>query len=1360
MPSYNIAVNQIDTDNEFFVWGCGQDLRRFNGSSWEYYDYTNSAVPSSSPYYLDTRSISIDPEDKVWCGVAQGPTAGLNEVAVFYIDSNDVYEGQSWNFSDLGTFNQAQEISHIYAGPFGDDILAFSTPLNGIGGTGASGYVSSEITGVTGGRLFYYLKETDEWKETVPGYTWPHIYDIRAKGYDGKDYFYYVGTSEGLFAIPQGTLEYSTLIGGENYIERASVYNTKTSGIISDYIYSLDLDEDGNLWIGTDLGLSFFDGYQFWNYPVSTGPITKVVARPNGHVFYASGDGELSQGTGIWHFNGVTHTQFNTSNSSLPDNDVLDIKLVNRNITQSGITVYENSLWVLSVNEISAFNYDIPHVYGSSKYEGATGWNFTYFTATGGTSAPLPKVDKYTWLYPDWRVYQDEYLALKFPGLDPRNLFLTTELKAIADGRAGKQAYWDNWPVASYEQSLIVESITGPDWNSAISVVQQSSAGVTGYVNITSSTSITTNDGIKYYIGGYITGDLVVSFGYYNDSSLATLSQLNPTIGGSTDVSVDDYSSLDTGKIGFIVSYNEKGNVDSILPFRGYKTEIQDLAPSPDGDFIIATGVFDRFIESGPYVWDSKEGEVVLRGGPTGAPSGVTTGNVPGLTSGSYPWIYQTAMIVSEDWNYLPGDFGQTSTRFDLGFNGSSEWENIYQIYVNYDSSTSNVSSDMDQVVTANSIILDYGASSALAIYRVNSISTLPNNPTGLLFNVTYSDFQVPGATSGSFSQASGDTFNIQFYDSSIYSYPLVKSLSGRSLVWNSNDYISNSIFVAKIGSDLGNTFTFTDLAATGDYNRNIRSSYRGLSFRNFPGKYFLDSALGDIKGSKVDVTNYYVNLGLASTPYFTPSSSTADLSTLKNEWTRTNDYSSAPSLILGSTTDISQNWTYDSILSYVRLSVDDLELISASTSQSIYPGTGPTSADRMIKSVKSLDDDNSTLVTGVSNRNFNFGGIGITGTVDVYTPFYEIISGSGTGVTGGFISGITGSDLYPVAAKDSGSYYITSVFGTAGTYFGNDFSSGLTSGTNFLTARITDQGTTLSSFNNYIDLNPSGISLENSWLLSNENYFIDYRETTGATSYSVGLLKTNRLNKNLDSKTIDITEINSTNSNVSLSSTVDSKGNILLSGFNYGTTGSGFISPDPNEGFTFLSSQYVPELGINLGNIISRSGSGAWTWCDVHSTDRGMQVPLLSTVVFSNYASNIYGKQNNKWILSNSLTGEVILDLKSTPYFIFTFSEVGNYTIYNQVEDSFGNVYATTKPGFIEVVNHKVKRPEDTNPDYVDSFDYGQPEPFAGRDTQVRKLSKDLAEEQKKIMDQTPPPPIGTGLSIPNNPDATFRED
>ena len=169
MPNTTLYINQISLDNEFYVWASGQDLRRFNGSSWDYYNSSNSAVPSTSPYYLDTRSISIDPEEKAWVGVAQGLTAGFNEIAVFWVNTNNVTEGGNWKFSDLGSFTQPQEVSTIYACPFGDDILAFATPLNGVGGTaGVTGY--TRIKGATGGRLFCYLKQIDEWQETIPGY--------------------------------------------------------------------------------------------------------------------------------------------------------------------------------------------------------------------------------------------------------------------------------------------------------------------------------------------------------------------------------------------------------------------------------------------------------------------------------------------------------------------------------------------------------------------------------------------------------------------------------------------------------------------------------------------------------------------------------------------------------------------------------------------------------------------------------------------------------------------------------------------------------------------------------------------------------------------------------------------------------------------------------------------------------------------------------------------------------------------------------------------------------------------------------------------------------------------------------------
>jgi len=149
-----------------------------------------------------------------------------------------------------------------------------------------------------------------------------------------------------------------------------------------------------------------------------------------------------------------------------------------------------------------------------------------------------------------------------------------------------------------------------------------------------------------------------------------------------------------------------------------------------------------------------------------------------------------------------------------------------------------------------------------------------------------------------------------------------------------------------------------------------------------------------------------------------------------------------------------------------------------------------------------------------------------------------------------------------------------------------------------------------------------------------------------------------------------------------------------------------------------------------------------------------------MSTVIFNNYSSNIYGKKNNKWSLLDSVTGEDLLTVKETPYFIYTFTKSGYYEIYNQVEDSYGNVYETSLPGFINVTDHKDKRPDDTKPEFVDSTDYGYPEPsFIGRDYDAKKLLKDLMIQEAEIM-ETNKTPFGSDVVIPDNPDATFSTE
>ena len=97
MANSSLTILEIDLDSKDQVWAVGQDLRKFNGTSWDYYNYQNSAGPSVAPFYLDTRSISIGPGDLVWCGCAQAPVGGTGESAVFFVNGSDVTLGKSWS---------------------------------------------------------------------------------------------------------------------------------------------------------------------------------------------------------------------------------------------------------------------------------------------------------------------------------------------------------------------------------------------------------------------------------------------------------------------------------------------------------------------------------------------------------------------------------------------------------------------------------------------------------------------------------------------------------------------------------------------------------------------------------------------------------------------------------------------------------------------------------------------------------------------------------------------------------------------------------------------------------------------------------------------------------------------------------------------------------------------------------------------------------------------------------------------------------------------------------------------------------------------------------------------------------------
>lgn len=1201
MASTGAYINQAELDKYNIVWAVGRSLNRFDGSSSEYYTNLNSAVPGNGPYFLDTRSISIDENSNKWVGCAystQFPSTPL----VFTVEGQYAASGSSWSPLDIvGSTGFDLEVPTIYASPFGEEVLVFVTQLNGGYGTGPAG-----VGGVTGGNLYSYNKILQSWVEPTPGFIWPHIYDIEAKGIDGVTFEYYMATSEGVYIIPPGDLDVLQFEGGSPYVSQAKVWNSRNTSLPSDIIYSLDFDENGNLWIGTDNGIVYWDQSKFYvwnstNLPgLNSNQIYGVKSRPNGHVFFSAGNPQKGQGTGLYYFNGDTLVNYTTGNSDLVSDDVFSIMLAERRSSSSGLQVYENDIFIASGNSVGLFDYTIPHVYASSKYTGTTGWNFVYYTPTTEAlptdEAKLPKADKYTWDYPTWRNYQDSYLQYKHPGLDPRNLFLEANLKAIADGRAGNQDYWNLGVIPSLSSTQIAKSLQNSAWVN----------GITG--GITTATSAAYLDG-KYIVGGYSSLDSIY-FGQKNNLENLVLTNPNPTS--------PDY--VRSGqKVGYVAYYNESGQIQDVLPIRGYETEVWDIQSSVDQSSLYVLGSYKGYIESGELIWSSTyPGAAGLTGGPTGGPIGFSNINTPGITGSpySYPWIF-----------------------------------------------------DGTQTVPAT----------------------------------------------GPFIPATG---------------PIDTSAQG--------------IFLMEIEKNMGSQTSYggIDFGATGEFS----ASYRLKSFRSFPAAS--SSYNPNSSSTSVDTSLYEKTVSMTISDYEVSIVGTLEggISANKDGWGNNLDSPLAQNFLFSS-------WDSSYLKSGFWISLGtEMELLKSEVSS----GTG---GNVIFNSVQRDQGTLTYLITGSSNSgSFIFSGSTVSGGPSGSTgPFYMVVSNSPSVSSSNFVqTNLSSLDDFQGIDSDfrDGRYYWSTIYSGTGSFGSKSISEEADyNGYSILTASITPSESSVVVYSNKIlpvntALTKIGIDdLEVGSL--DQRYYSVFTEGPTATNFILKVGSNNGLDGSFD--------LGGTG-HIRLA--LDYKDSLLMTGYRIGETGPSGLPVDSSasdSSFVAFSEQYVPGVGIDLGNIISRAGSGAWTWADVHNSNEDIFVPLLSTVFFTNYASQIFGKQNNRWILSDETSGTVILDVKSIPYFIFTFTETGYYSIQNTVEDANGNVYSISKKAFVKVINQSIPTASDPNPEFVNSVDYGYPPVSPASTSQIYELSKDLLEQQAKII-QGSREQFGSGLVLKDDPNSTFR--
>jgi len=92
---------------------------------------------------------------------------------------------------------------------------------------------------------------------------------------------------------------------------------TSANGLNSNQVKSIDEDANGNIWVGTNQGVSYFDGNSWISYSspdLHWSGVNTTAFDSNGDKWFASPLG------GVTHFDGVTFTNYDTSNGLLSQN--------------------------------------------------------------------------------------------------------------------------------------------------------------------------------------------------------------------------------------------------------------------------------------------------------------------------------------------------------------------------------------------------------------------------------------------------------------------------------------------------------------------------------------------------------------------------------------------------------------------------------------------------------------------------------------------------------------------------------------------------------------------------------------------------------------------------------------------------------------------------------------------------------------------------------------------------------------------------------------------------------------------------------------------------------------------------------
>jgi ligand-binding sensor domain-containing protein len=376
-------IYKLDTDKSGNVWICSRyGIARYDENGFTYFNNKNSPIPTNEVY-----GISADNDGNIWfgCGTKLFKYDGLTFtsynvptdkiISDLLIDNGIIWIGTRGD----GLFCYANGLfEHISLAdnPMTTNTMSFSSVVDSKGNVWIATH-ESLLKYDADDRWSCLFYKPNAWEHRVlglavtnDGCTWAGLWESdtclvkiteRDTTYFTTDNSPLEKNSVNILATDKnnrlwaGTKQGLYLYDGSAW----TCYDRSNSPLKSNNVWELAIDQNDRLWCGADnQGLYMFDGttwteYNKLNSPMTTNLVRGLAVDSKNKLWFCCGDDsdwrEIGQGSGdgLFCFDGSEWKHWNTNNSLLPSNTIMDIAIDK-----------EDHLWMATFGNVGLTSFD------------------------------------------------------------------------------------------------------------------------------------------------------------------------------------------------------------------------------------------------------------------------------------------------------------------------------------------------------------------------------------------------------------------------------------------------------------------------------------------------------------------------------------------------------------------------------------------------------------------------------------------------------------------------------------------------------------------------------------------------------------------------------------------------------------------------------------------------------------------------------------------------------------------------------------------------------------------------------------------------------------------------------------------